>query len=215
MSLTPDHVARALRHLRKSDPILAGVIRRVGPFRLEQRRGRFQALVRSILAQQISTAVARSMWKKLEVRLAPRKLSPENLSQLSFDDLRGIGLSRQKASYLQDLSARVLDKTVRLHRVHRLTDEEIIEELIQVKGIGRWTVQMFLIFCLGRPDVFAPDDFGLRSAIQRLYGLPELPKRAEAEQIAASWRPHGTVASWYLWRSLELDPQCSPVTPSL
>ena len=204
MSFSPDHVARALRHLRRSDPVLADVIRRVGPFRLEQRRGRFQALVRSILAQQISTAVARSMWKKLEVRLAPRKLSPETLGQLSFDDLRGIGLSRQKASYLQDLTAKVLDKTVRLHRVHRLTDEEIIEELIQVKGIGRWTVQMFLIFCLGRPDVFAPDDFGLRSAMQRLYGLPEMPKRAQAEELAARWRPYATVASWYLWRSLEL-----------
>lgn len=205
MSLTPDHVARALRHLRRSDPVLAEVIRRVGPFRLTPRRGRFQSLVRSILAQQISTAVARSMLKKLEARLAPSKLTPESLDRLSFDDLRAIGLSRQKASYLQDLTAKVLDRSVRLHRVHRLTDEEIIDELIQVKGIGRWTVQMFLIFCLGRPDVFAPDDFGLRSAIQKLYGLPELPKRAESEEIAAPWRPHATVASWYLWRSLELE----------
>lgn len=205
MSLTPDHVARALRHLRKSDPVLADVIRRVGPFELQPRRGRFQSLVRSILAQQISTAVARSMLRKLEARLAPNKLTPESLGQLSFDDLRAIGLSRQKATYLQDLTEKVVSKTVRLHRVHRLTDEEIIKELIQVKGIGRWTVQMFLIFCLGRPDVFAPDDFGLRSAIQKLYGLPDLPKRAEAEEIAAPWRPHATVASWYLWRSLELE----------
>ena len=204
MSLTPDHVARALRHLRKSDPVLADVIRRVGPFQLESRRGRFQSLVRSILAQQISTAVARSMLRKLEARLAPNKLTPESLGRLSFDDLRGLGLSRQKASYLQDLTEKVVSKTVKLHRVHRLTDDEIIDELIQVKGIGRWTVQMFLIFCLGRPDVFAPDDFGLRSAIQRLYGLSELPKRAEAEEIAAPWRPHATIASWYLWRSLEL-----------
>lgn len=205
MSLTPDHVTRALRHLRKCDPVLAEVIRQVGPFELKPKRGRFQSLVRSILAQQISTAVARSMLRKLEVRLAPNRLSPESLGQLSFDDLRAIGLSRQKASYLQDLTEKVLDGTVRLHRVHRLSDEEIIDELIQIKGIGRWTVQMFLIFCLGRPDVFAPDDFGLRSAIQKLYGLPELPKRAEAEEIAAPWRPHATVASWYLWRSLELD----------
>lgn len=204
MSLTPDHIARALRHLRKSDPVLAEVIRRVGPFELQPKRGRFQALVRSILAQQISTAVARSMLRKLEARLVPNKLSAESLARLSFDDLRSLGLSRQKATYLQDLTAKVLDGSLRLHRVHRLTDEEIIEELIQVKGIGRWTVQMFLIFCLGRPDVFAPDDFGLRSAIQRLYGLPELPKRAEAEEIAAPWRPHATIASWYLWRSLEL-----------
>lgn len=205
MSFSPDHVARALRHLRRRDPVLAEVIRRVGPFALQPKRGRFRSLVRSILAQQISTAVARSMWRKLEVRVSPRQLSPESLARLSFDDLRAIGLSRQKATYLQDLTAKVLDGTVRLQRIHRQTDDEIIEELIQVKGIGRWTVQMFLIFCLGRPDVFAPDDFGLRSAIQRLYGLPELPKRTQAEEIAAPWRPHATVASWYLWRSLELS----------
>ena len=209
MSFSPDHVARALRHLRRRDPVLKQVIDRVGPFQLEPRRGRFQSLVRSILAQQISTAVARSMLRKLEARLAPRKLTPESLGELSFDDLRGLGLSRQKSSYLQDLTDKVVSKTVRLHRVHRLTDEEIIAELIQVKGIGRWTVQMFLIFCLGRPDVFAPDDYGLRSAIQRLYGLPEMPKRAEAEAIAAPWRPHATVASWYLWRSLELPQSAS------
>lgn len=204
MSLTPDHVAQALRHLRKSDPVLRDVIRRVGPFQLKPRGARFQSLVRSILAQQISTAVARSMWRKLEVRLAPSKVTPEAIGRLSLDELRAVGLSRQKSSYLHDLTAKVLDGSVRLHRVHRLTDEEIIDELIQVKGIGRWTVQMFLIFCLGRPDVFAPDDFGLRSAIQKLYGLPELPKRAEAESIAAPWRPHATVASWYLWRSLDV-----------
>lgn len=204
MSFPPDHVTRALRHLRKSDPVLGEVIRRVGPFALQPKRGRFQSLVRSILAQQISTTVARSMLRKLEARLQPNKLTPDSLSRLSFDDLRSLGLSRQKATYLQDLTTKVLDRSVRLHQVHRLTDEEIIAELIQVKGIGRWTVQMFLIFCLGRPDVFAPDDFGLRSAIQKLYGLPELPKRAEAEEIAAPWRPHATIASWYLWRSLEL-----------
>lgn len=145
------------------------------------------------------------MWKKLQQRVAPERISPESLRRLSFDELRAVGLSRQKASYLLDLAHKVADGTVRLHRVHRMTDDEIIDEVIQVKGIGRWTAQMFLIFCLGRPDVFAPDDFGLRTAIQRLYGLPELPKRAEAEDIAARWRPHSTVASWYLWRSLELE----------
>lgn len=204
MPFSDDHVIAAVRHLRKRDRVLARVIDAVGPFQLTLKRGRFQTLVQSIVSQQISTAVARAIARKLEARLAPQKLSPENLAQLSFDDLRSVGLSRQKATYLQDLTEKVLDGTVRLHRVHRLTDDEIIDELIQVKGIGRWTVQMFLIFCLGRPDVFAPDDFGLRSAIQKLYGLPDLPKRAEAEEIATPWRPHATVASWYLWRSLEL-----------
>ncbi len=204
MPFEPAEIAAALRHLRKKDRTLARVVDAVGPFQLKPRRGRFASLVQSILSQQISTAVARSMWRKLQARVAPRKITPESLSQLSLDELRAVGLSRQKATYLHDLAQKVADKSVRLHRVHLMTDEEVIAELLPVKGIGRWTVQMFLIFCLGRPDVFAPDDFGLRSAIQRLYDLPELPKRAEAEEIAAAWRPHATVASWYLWRSLEL-----------
>ena len=205
MNLTPTTIAAALRHLRKCDPILGQVIRRVGPFRLKPRRGRFEALVRSILAQQISTAVARTMWQRLQQRVAPSRITSDSLARLSLENLRGIGLSRQKASYLHDLAQKVANGSVRLHRVHRMSDEEVIAELLPVKGIGRWTVQMFLIFCLGRPDVFAPDDFGLRSAIQRLYGLSELPKRTQADEIAAAWRPHATVASWYLWRSLELD----------
>ena len=204
MSLTPETINAAIQHLRKSDPVMADVIRRVGTFQLKPKRGRFESLVRSILAQQISTAVARSMLKKLQVRVAPNRITPDSLSQLSVDDLRAIGLSRQKATYLLDLTQKVRERSVRLHQVHRMTDEEVIAELLPVKGIGRWTVQMFLIFCLGRVDVFAPDDFGLRSALQRLYGLSELPKRAHAEELAAPWRPYATVASWYLWRSLEL-----------
>ncbi len=183
---------------------MADVIRRVGAFKLKPKRGRFESLVRSILAQQISTAVARSMLKKLQQRVAPNRITPDSLSRLSADDLRAIGLSRQKAAYLLDLTEKVRARSVRLHRVHRMTDEEIIAELLPVKGIGRWTVQMFLIFCLGRVNVFAPDDFGLRSAMQKLYGLAEMPKRAHAEQLAAPWQPYATVASWYLWRSLEL-----------
>ena len=205
MDFTPTAITAALRHLRKSDPILAQVIRCVGPFRLKPRRGRFESLVRSILAQQISTAVARSMWKKLQQRVAPCRITPDSLSRLSLDDLRAIGLSRQKGTYVLDLTQKVRDRSVRLHRVHLMTDEEVIAELLPVKGIGRWTVQMFLIFCLGRIDVFAPDDFGLRSALQRLYDLPDLPKRLQAEELTAAWRPYATVASWYLWRSLELN----------
>jgi DNA-3-methyladenine glycosylase II len=144
------------------------------------------------------------MLKKLKQRVAPSRITPDSLARLSLDDLRAVGLSRQKASYLHDLAQKVADGSVRLHRVHRMTDEEVIAELLPVKGIGRWTVQMFLIFCLGRVDVFAPDDFGLRSALQRLYDLPDLPKRTQAEELAAPWRPYSTVASWYLWRSLEL-----------
>ena len=205
MTLTPETIAAAIRHLHQNDPVLGDVIRRVGSFDLKPRRGRFESLVRSILAQQISTAVARSMLKKLQQRVAPSRITPESLSRLSVEELRAIGLSRQKGSYLLDLAQKVRERSVRLHQVHRMSDEEVIEELLPVKGIGRWTVQMFLIFCLGRVDVFAPDDFGLRTALQRLYELPELPKRAHAEELATPWHPYATVASWYLWRSLELS----------
>ena len=204
MSFTPATIDAAIKHLQKSDPVMADVIRRVGAFTLRSKRGRFESLVRSILAQQISTTVARSMLKKLQQRVAPSRITPNSLSQLSADDLRAIGLSRQKAAYLLDLTEKVRERSVRLHLVHRMTDEEVMAELLPVKGIGRWTVQMFLIFCLGRIDVFAPDDFGLRSAMQRLYDLPEMPKRAQAEELATPWRPYATIASWYLWRSLEL-----------
>ena len=145
------------------------------------------------------------MLKKLQQRVAPNRITPDSLCRLSVDDLRAIGLSRQKGAYLLDLTQKVRERSVRLHLVQRMTDEEVIAELLPVKGIGRWTVQMFLIFCLGRVDVFAPDDFGLRSALQKLYGLSELPKRAHAEELAVPWRPYATVASWYLWRSLELE----------
>jgi DNA-3-methyladenine glycosylase II len=204
MSFSPETIDAAIKHLGRCDPVMADVIRRVGAFTLQTKRGRFESLVRSILAQQISTAVARSMLKKLQLRVAPKRITPDSLSQLSAEDLRALGLSRQKAAYLLDLTQKVRERSVRLHHVQRMTDEEVIAELLPVKGIGRWTVQMFLIFCLGREDVFAPDDFGLRSAMQKLYGLAEMPKRAQAEAIAACWRPYATIASWYLWRSLEL-----------
>jgi DNA-3-methyladenine glycosylase II len=138
------------------------------------------------------------------VLIAPEKVSPEVLSRLTFEQLRSAGLSSQKATYLHDLAAKVADGTVQLKTVGRKSDEEIIAELIQVKGIGRWTAQMFLIFSLGRPDVFPPDDLGIKVALRNLYGLAELPTKAEAHALAAPWTPHSTFATWYLWRSLDL-----------
>lgn len=204
MTLTPEFIAEAIEQISRRDPLLGNVIERVGDFRLKPTGKPYESLVRSILAQQISTVVARTLMQRLKDRLAPKRINPNAMQALSFDDLRSIGLSRQKASYLQDLTQRTLDRSVRMSKLHQLDDEAVIAEVTQVKGIGVWTAQMMLIFCLGRRDVFAPDDFGLRSAIQKLYGLPDLPKKAQAEEIATRWRPYGTVASWYLWRSLEL-----------
>jgi len=196
--------AAAARHLRKADPVIHGVVKAVGRCTLKPQRDRFGMLVRSIISQQISTAAARSIRGRLEARIAPSKISPEVLAGLTFDELRSVGLSSQKATYMHDLAAKVADGTVRLAKVGRMEDEEIIEELIQVKGIGRWTAQMFLIFSLGRPDVFPPDDLGIKVALRNLYGLADLPTKAEAHAIAAPWTPHSTSATWYLWRSLDL-----------
>ncbi|MBC7853473.1 MAG: DNA-3-methyladenine glycosylase 2 family protein, partial [Pirellulaceae bacterium] len=149
-------------------------------------------------------SAARSIRAKLEALIAPEKVSPEVLARFSLEKLRSAGLSPQKAAYLHDLAAKAADGTVRLKIIGRMADEEVIEELIQVKGIGRWTAQMFLIFSLGRPDVFPPDDLGIKMALRNLYGLAELPTKAEAHALAAPWSPHSTCASWYLWRSLDL-----------
>ena len=196
-------IERGVRHLRKSDPILRDVIRRAGPYAMKLKRDRFQALVYSILAQQISGKAAAAMRKKLEDLAGPEGLTPRRISALSFEELRGAGLSRQKASYILDLAQRVHTGTLTLDRLARCSDDTVIESLIEVKGIGVWTAHMFLIFSLGRLDVLPHGDYGVRSAIQKLYGLEDLPDRETCHRIAERWRPYASIASWYCWRSLE------------
>ena len=134
----------------------------------------------------------------------PDGLTATNLARFTTDELRSVGLSPQKASYVADLATKVNDGTVDLRQIGRLSDERVVETLTQVKGIGRWTAQMFLIFSLGRPDVFPHDDLGVRTAIRDRYGLDDLPDKATSHAIAAPWRPYASVASWYCWRSLDL-----------
>jgi len=196
-------IERGIKHLRKSDPILREVIRRAGPYAMKLKRDRFQALVYSILAQQISGKAAAAMRKKLEDLAGPEGLTPRRISALSFEELRGAGLSRQKASYILDLAQRVHTGTLTLDRLARCSDDTVIESLIEVKGIGVWTAHMFLIFSLGRLDVLPHGDYGVRSAIQKLYGLEDLPDRETCHRIAERWRPYASIASWYCWRSLE------------
>jgi DNA-3-methyladenine glycosylase II len=203
MAPDAETIAAALEHLRRRDASLRRVIDAVGPYRLQPRRDRFQMLVRSILSQQLSTSSARAIIAKVD-KLAPGgKYVPEAFARLTAAQLRSAGVSQQKAAYLHDLSAACGDGRVRLARIGRKSDEQVIDELIQVKGIGRWTAQMFLIFSLGRLDVFPHDDLGIRMGLRNVYGLADLPKRDEACRIAQPWRPYSTVASWYLWRSLE------------
>jgi len=196
------HLPAAIPHLRRGDRLLRGVIDAAGPCTLTVRRDRFAMLANSILSQQISTAAARTIKTRL-VEKAGGRLAAEALLALSDEEFRACGVSGQKVGYLRDLSVRVASGSLPMNRLGRLSDEEVIERLVVVKGVGRWTAQMFLIFALGRPDVLAHDDLGIRNAIRRLYGLPEVPKRDEIDRIAEPWRPYASVASWYLWRSLE------------
>lgn len=201
MALDSTEIQRGLRHLKKSDPILREAMRKAGPFRLKLHRNRFHALVKSIVSQQISGKAARSIWEKLKTIATP--LSAERIHALSVDELRAAGLSGQKVSYIQDLAGHVLDGRLQLSRIGRMSDEQVIEALVAVKGIGEWTAQMFLIFSLGRMDVFPHADLGVRMAIRKLYELDELPDRETSHRIAEPWRPYASIATWYCWRSLD------------
>jgi DNA-3-methyladenine glycosylase II len=204
MKLTPDRIQAARRHLRAADPVMKAIIGAVGPYTLRFDRDRFGLLVRSIVSQQISTNAARAIRKRLQELAGPAGLTAANLVRFTTDELRSVGLSPQKAAYVADLTAKVNGGTVDLRRIGRLSDEQVVETLTQVKGIGRWTAQMFLIFSLGRPDVFPHDDLGVRAAIRDRYGLADLPDKATSLAIATPWRPYASVASWYCWRSLDL-----------
>jgi len=203
--LKQTEIQKARRHLRAVDPVMKDIIAAVGPFSLCLDRDRFGMLVRCIISQQISGYAAASIIRRLRTLAGPGGLKAANLARFSVAELRSVGLSPQKASYVTDLVRKVNDGTVDLRLIGRLSDEQVVEHLIQVKGIGRWTAQMFLIFSLGRLDVFPHDDLGVRSAIRDNYGLADLPNKETAIEIAEPWRPYASVASWYCWRTLDLN----------
>jgi DNA-3-methyladenine glycosylase II len=190
-------------HFRRHDPTLHGVIRLIGPYTLRPQRNRFGMLVRSIISQQISMAAARTIRERLEELLGDAGLAPAAIADLTPQELRSVGLSKQKAAYISDLAHKVASGEVPLARMGRLPDEAVIESLTQVKGIGRWTAQMFLIFSLGRPDVFPVDDLGVRVAIARLYNLGDKPGKDALHEIGRRWSPYASVGSWYCWRYLD------------
>ena len=202
MTHHPADYAVAVRHLRRVDPVMRCVVDQVGPCQLRPQGARFHLLARSILSQQISTSAAATIRRRLLAQMPSRQLSAQGLLQLSDADFHAVGVSRQKRSYLRDLAERSMQGEVGFRRFSRMHDEDIISELVTVKGIGRWTAQMFLMFGCGRPDVFAPDDLGLKNAMIRLYALDD-PDRNKLCEIASVWRPWRSIASWYLWRSLD------------
>ena len=195
----------AIAHLKSVDPVLARIIDVVGPCRLEARSTgtHYDALVRSIVFQQLSGKAASTIHRRFTEIYPGKRPRAEHVLSTADDALRAAGLSRQKIGYLRDLSARVVDRSLPLAHLGRLSDDAIIEHLVQVKGIGRWTVQMFLMFRLGRPDVLPELDLGVQNAIQRAYGLKKRPTPKDVLRIGDKWRPYASIASWYLWRSLE------------
>jgi len=193
---------KAIHHLRKSDPVLAAIIDRVGDYRIEFREPGFETLVKSIVYQQLSGRVASVIFGRLAAATGG-KITPESILKLRPARMRKVGLSGQKTEYIRDLARHTRDGRVRFEELPGLTDKEVIERLTAVKGIGVWTVHMFLMFALRRHDVLPTGDLGIRNAIRQAYGLEVMPLPADIEAMAARWRPFCTVASWYLWRSLE------------
>ena len=192
----------ALQHLRR-DPVLARIIDRVGDYNIQFRDPTFDSLVRSIVSQQLSGKVASVIFGRLAAAVPEGQLTPENILKLRTERMRKLGLSGQKTAYIRDLAKHAKRGKISFIELPGMPDEQVIEHLTQVKGIGVWTAHMFLIFALQRPDVLPTGDLGIRSAIRKAYVLEELPGIAEIEQLAGRWRPYCSIASWYLWRSLE------------
>jgi DNA-3-methyladenine glycosylase II len=207
MAFTSNTFRKAQRHLSLNDPVLKRLIATVGPCKLLHNPDRFAALVRSIISQQISTKAAAAIAGRLLQVLQPRGITPSAILRASDEALRTAGLSAAKVRSLRDLAEKVKGRKVPLSRLHELEDDEVIERLTPVRGIGRWTAEMFLIFSLGRRDVLPVGDLGLRASVRRHYGLEELPAKVQLTELAEIWRPYRSIATWYLWRGLGVQPQ--------
>ena len=205
---------RAEEHLQAADPVLGELIARLEAIPPRERPDRpapgehYAALVRTIVGQQLSTKAARAIWQRLLDHFGGSPPTPEQVLAADPAELRAAaGLSRSKTVYLRSLAEHVLDGSLELERLEVLDDDAVIAELVAVKGIGEWSAHMFLMFQLGRPDVLAPGDLGIRRGVQITYGLPEMPTPAEVIERAEAWRPHRTAACMYLWRSIDAPPQ--------
>ncbi len=193
---------RARRKLLRSDPVLAEVIRRQPVLTPPPpHHSRFALLAHSILSQQISVKAAATIRRRLSLRLG-NKWTPSAVLALEDADFQACGVSRQKRGYLRDLARKEADGVLRLRGLHRRSDQEVIDDLTRIKGVGRWTAEMFLIFVLGRPDVLSVDDLGLQNAVRRFWDLDERPDPESFHRLAMPWRPWRSVASWYLWSAL-------------
>jgi len=195
----------ALRHLWSADPTLGALIERVGPYNRPRRPEPYTALMRAILFQQLAGAAANAIQKRFYGLYSGdgRPPTPREVLETTDDQFRSAGVSRQKAAYLRDLAAHVVDGRLDLAALPAMSDEEVIRRVTAVKGLGEWSAHMFLMFHLGRPDVLPVGDLGVRNGMRLTYKLPELPTPAQAREIGAPWAPYRSVGSWYMWRAAE------------
>ncbi len=205
---------KQLTHLKKNDPVLKPLIEGIKLRELSLRGKHFEALVEAITSQQLSVKAADTIFKRFS-SLVPRKKfpTPKDILKMPARKIRAVGLSNMKVSFVKDLAKKVLDKTVDLKKIDQWSDQEVMDHLVAVKGIGPWTAEMFLIFSLGREDVFSYGDLGLRNAIKKLYKLKGHPTERQAMKIAEAWKPYRSLASRYLWASLSNEPIAPKTTP--
>jgi DNA-3-methyladenine glycosylase II len=194
---------KAINHLKKSDPTLRAIVERVGPCRMEFGEPVFHSLAEAIVYQQLNGKAAVTIFKRFAA-LAGEPLSAEGIAKLTAEQMRSAGLSKQKSSYLRDMADRTIRGELSFTHLPEMTDEEVIKHLTQVKGVGVWTAQMFLIFTLKRQNILPTGDFGIRMAMKKHYHKRKLPNPVQMEKIARPWEPYRSIASWYLWRSLNI-----------
>jgi DNA-3-methyladenine glycosylase II len=200
---TSSQFRKAVHHLTAADPVLAAILEKVGPCRMKFGPPEFHSLAEAIIYQQLNGKAAVSIFKRFAA-LAGEPLTAKGILKLSDEQMRSAGLSKQKTSYLRDMAERANRGDLDFSRLHELTDDEVITHLTQVKGVGVWTAHMFLMFSLQRPDILPTGDFGVRLAMKKLYKKRKMPDPKQMEKIAKSWQPYRSVASWYLWRSLDI-----------
>jgi DNA-3-methyladenine glycosylase II len=205
---SPEYFQKAASYLREQDSILGEVIKNAPLPAFIPHKNYYQELVESIISQQLSVKAAATILKRFKELFSSDFPSPEEILSTDIEELRGVGLSRQKAGYIKDLATRVLEGSIQFSHLDSLTNQEVIDELIQIKGVGVWTVHMFLLFCMGRLDVLPTGDLGIKNGIYKLYDLPEKPTPEDIETIAINnhWHPYESVASWYVWHSLDNKP---------
>jgi DNA-3-methyladenine glycosylase II len=194
---------KAVNHLKKSDPILRSIIERVGPCRMEFGEPTFHSVAESIIYQQLNGKAAVTIFKRF-TDAAGLPVTPEGILKLSDEQLRAVGLSKQKSSYVRDLAEKTEAGLLDFSRLHEQSNEDVIEHLTQVKGVGVWTAHMFLMFTLRREDVLPTGDYGIQAAMKKHYRKRKLPKPKDMEKIAKAWAPYRSIACWYLWRSLDI-----------